>query len=338
MSLLHRPLLHFVAGGALLFLATRALRGDASGPAASPSPPVVVTAADVAQLRTAYTNETGLTPSAADEAALVEDAIAEELLFREALARGLDRNDRSVRSWLVEQMRILSDEPEAGDDELYARALALGLDRQDLVVRRILIHKVRLLAARVDEHEATDDELRAWYTRASDVTLPERVSLWHVFLRADERDPAAVAHAEQRLAALRERRPAPRDAVAEGDSFAMPSHLVAQSAAQLTKVFGARFAEQVLASPAGTWSGPFASPYGLHLVFVAERAPGARPPFADVRGRVLESWREEQRAERLATLLRTLRARQPLEIESDAWRAARARTSPTTAAPREAAS
>jgi hypothetical protein len=331
LRLRHAPLLHFVTGGALLFVLTHAVRSDDATTSAT-RPPVVVTAADVTQLRNSYVAETGLQPSDSDEAALVDAAIDEELLYREAVARGLDRNDRSVRTWLVEQMQILSDgaptSHDAGapvsDEELYQRALELGLDRHDLVVRRILIHKVKLLAGRVPDDAASDVELRDWYTAHAAEALPERVSFWHVFLAADARDPSAVQHAEQELAALRERRPAPREAVRSGDSFPMSPHLVAQSPAQLDKLFGASFADQLLASPPGTWSGPFASPYGLHLVFVESRIAGTPPAFEDVRGRVLESWREAERTKRLKSLLRELRGRYPLSIESPAWQEQRA--------------
>src|SRR5258705_7364178 len=146
MRWLRAPLVHFVAGGAALFAA---IHGTSPGrPGAEP---VVVTAADVARLRTDYTRDTGLEPSRDDEAALVDKAVREEVLFREALARGLDRNDRSVRNWLVEQMRVLSDDTREDPEHLYAHARTLGLDRTDLVVRRILVQKIRLLAARTDE-------------------------------------------------------------------------------------------------------------------------------------------------------------------------------------------
>ena len=77
----------------------------------------------------------------------------------------------------------------------------------------------------------------------------------------------------------------------------MPAHLVGQSQPQLDKgLWRGRSREQVLASPVGEWSGPFASPYGLHLVSVESRESGTPPPlFDDVRGRVLESWREAER-------------------------------------------
>src|SRR5262252_3403533 len=99
MRWLRAPLVHFVAGGFALFCAMHRWPLAAGTP---PAAPVVLTADDVERLRTDYTRDTGLEPSAADEAALVEKAVEEELLFREALARGLDQHDRSVRNWLVE--------------------------------------------------------------------------------------------------------------------------------------------------------------------------------------------------------------------------------------------
>ena len=319
MRWLRFPLFHFLAGGAVLFwLARSTVPAASAGPS---SAPIVVTAADVAQLRTAYSQETGLAPAPADEVALIDKAIDEELLFREAVARGLDRNDRSVRSWLIEQMRVLSDGAGSDEDALYARARALQLDRKDLVVRRILVQKMRLLASRVGEEDVDDDMLRAFYARhQADYQLPERASVWHVFLASPRHGEGADGTGEQRLAELRSGPTDPRIAVRRGDPFPLPPHLVGQSRQQLEKVFGAGFADQVMRGPVGSWLGPLASPYGVHLVWIEDRTSSAPPPFDSVRGRVLESWREERRAERLAQLIRELRTRYPLRIDSTAWR------------------
>src|SRR5262249_3652597 len=151
------PLFHFLAGGAVLFTLVHAPRPAAlSGSRGASVDPVVITAADVARMRAAYTGETGLQPKAADEVALIEKAVEEELLYREAVARGLDRNDRSVRNWLIEQMRGLADDDASDEETLYAQARALELDRKDLVVRRILVQKMRLLASRTGEQDADD--------------------------------------------------------------------------------------------------------------------------------------------------------------------------------------
>lgn len=311
------PLFHFLAGGAALFwFVHRGLPAAPNGPS-----PIVVTAADVAQLRTDYARETGLQPTAADEVALVDKAVEEELLFREAVAHGLDRNDRSVRNWLIEQMRVLADDPDGDAEDLYARARALELDRKDLVVRRILVQKMRLLASRAGEQDVADDDLRAFFAQhQAEYQLPERVSLWQVFFGSQRQGEDAQREAELLLAELPGR---PTDAAAtarRGDPFPLPAHLIAQSRPQLAKVFGTSFADQVMRGQSGTWIGPLRSPYGVHLVWIDDQERGTTPSFESVRGRVLESWHEARRAERLAHLIRELETRYPLRVESTAWR------------------
>src|SRR5262245_38138587 len=103
-KLLRAPLLHFLVGGAVLFRLSDGPSPFSATPHLPPAEPIVLTAADVERLRDDYTRETGLAATADDEVALIDKTIAEELLFREAVSRGLDRNDRSVRTWLIEQM------------------------------------------------------------------------------------------------------------------------------------------------------------------------------------------------------------------------------------------
>lgn len=296
------PLVHFLAGGAALFWLFHAR------PPERPAP-IVVTATDVERLRLDYTRETGLPATSADEAALVDRTIEDELLFREAVARGLDRNDRSVRNWLVEQMRVLTDD--AGDaDRLYARARELGLDRTDLVVRRILVQKMRLLASRTGERRPTDAELADFYAaHREEYRPPDRVTFWQVFARRSDEAQLVRARAD-----------APEAAVRHGDSFAVPPHVIAYSAAQVEKVFGAEIAAAVMREATHTWIGPLPSPYGVHLVWIEAREPGTPPPLAAVRERLVERWQDEQRAVRVGALLHDLARRYPLEVESAAWR------------------
>jgi hypothetical protein len=304
MRWLRAPFVHFLAGGAAVFLVVHGRSGERPAP-------IVVSAGDVDRLRLDYTRETGLEPTANDEAALVDKAIQEEVLFREAVARGLDRYDRSVRGWLVEQMRVLADDANADADRLYERAQALGLEQTDLVVRRILVQKMRLLAARTGERTPSEAELEAFYAAHRDeYRPPDRVSFWHVFVR---RGTEAAALLE------RVRGDAPEDAVRHGDSFAVPPHVIAQSRSQVEKVFGAELAATVERAEIGTWIGPVPSPYGLHLVWVEGREPGTAPPLAAVHDRVIQRWQDEDRSRRVAALLRELERRYPLRVESAAW-------------------
>ncbi len=88
MSFAKRPALHFVLIGTALYLLGRQQ---------SPPATLALSAARVAQLRADLTRQTGAPPSAEQEAALVAHELDQEILYREALARGLDRGDPSIR-------------------------------------------------------------------------------------------------------------------------------------------------------------------------------------------------------------------------------------------------
>jgi peptidyl-prolyl cis-trans isomerase C len=320
MRCLRSPLFHFLAGGAVLFVLAHATRPSGGGGLRPSIDPVVITADEVAQMRVAYTRETGLQPTAADEVALIEKTVEEELLYREALARGLDRNDRSIRNWLIEQMRGLADDHNGDEESLYAQARALELDRKDLVVRRIMVQKFRLLASRAGEQDAGDDELHAFYAEhQADYRQPDRVSLWHVFLGSRAHGDGARLEAEQLVTALRARPMDPAVVARRSAPFPFPPHLTSQSRPQLERVFGPTLAAEIMRGAVRVWTGPLQSPYGVHLVWIESHEPGAIPPFEAVRGQVLEAWHAERRAQRLAQLIRELETRAALHIDSAAW-------------------
>ena len=121
MRWLRAPLLHFLVGGAVALrwscAARRAAARRRRRPRSSSRPRRRAAARRLHPRDRPASRRRPTRPRSSSK------AIEEELLFREALARGLDRNDRSVRNWLVEQMRVLSDDTHATTaDALYARA------------------------------------------------------------------------------------------------------------------------------------------------------------------------------------------------------------------------
>src|SRR5205823_5017747 len=153
------PALHFLAMGVALFTLERvAVPRRPPGPPPPPAAPLL-TPDRLAQLRTDFTRQAGVPPTADEEQALAAEAIDDEILYREALARGLDRDDRSIRYRLAEKMRFVADGPEddGNEERFYRDALALNLDREDLFVRRILTTKMRLLAERDAADPAPDE-------------------------------------------------------------------------------------------------------------------------------------------------------------------------------------
>ena len=106
----------------------------------------------------------------------------------------------------------------------------------------------------------------------------------------------------------------PAAAAQLGDPFVRGAELTLTAPAQVEAVFGAEFAAAVGNLPERTWSGPLRSPYGLHVVWIAERIAAAPPPFAAVRSRVLHALLNERRESRLQAALQALRARYDVRI------------------------
>jgi hypothetical protein len=308
-----RSLIHFLVIGATLFALQRAwLRSDAAHEASRSTParrePIVITLADIEELRADFTQRTGFAPTAADQAALVETAITDELLYREALARGLDRGDRSIRARLVEKMRFLSDAEHASPEALYEDALALGLDREDVVIRRLLIEKMRLVISVLDATPLTDADLEDHLARHRDRYLkPPRVTLWHVFLSADRHGDSLASAARALAAGLRADPGGPASAVERGDPFPLGQRFTRSSEHDLEKLFGSTFASAVMGLEPATWSQPIRSAYGLHLVWLEERTPPVAPPLDQVRRQVEQALRAERRQQRLDRELARLR-------------------------------
>ena len=119
--LLREPLFHFLALGGLIFVLFTAV----SGPAPAPANTIVIGPERIEQLAKGYQAVWRRSPTADELSAIIDDAIREEVYYREALALGLDSNDTIVRRRLRQKMEFLTDsgaeilEPVAGELEAH---------------------------------------------------------------------------------------------------------------------------------------------------------------------------------------------------------------------------
>ncbi len=265
--LLREPLLHFAGLGLALAIAHAWL--------APPPARQITLSDDVLQgLRRDHQRRAGALPSPEEEAGLVRRFVDDEVLYREALALGLDRGDVIVRRRLVQKMRFL-------------------LDRQ-------------LPAAEPDaaQLEAFRRRYRERYVR------PAGVAIRHVFV-SRERYGDGVARAAVELAVALRNGAAPAGL---GDPFIRGAVLSLRPQAALAAIFGPGFAAAVMALPVGEWSPPLESRYGMHLVRVDERREAADPPLAEVRAALERDWRAERAAAEDAAALARLRAQYDVEV------------------------
>lgn len=97
--LLRDPLAVFLAAGLALFAAYWALGRQGNH--------IEVSAAVQQGLAADYQLMTGRTPDAKQKQKLVDDYVADEILFREAVARGMHLTDRTTKARLVDRLRFL---------------------------------------------------------------------------------------------------------------------------------------------------------------------------------------------------------------------------------------
>jgi parvulin-like peptidyl-prolyl isomerase len=310
-----RPLFQFLLLGSLIFAADRWLLDHGDPPARTV---IEISADQLAAFRRSALASSGRLPDEAELRALIDAEVAEEMLYREALALDLPRRDEVVRRRLVRNMRFLRPEDERSDDALFQEALGLGMEQSDLVARRRLIQRMRLaIEALGRATEPTETELAAYLARHPErFSSPPRASFSHVFVDPARRGRSAEAEARELLAGLR----AAGDGASTGtgaglgDPFLVPRDDALHSERELAKLYGPDFARSVMDLAPGRWEGPLPSSHGLHLVRVRERRPGAPISLASVRGEVRYALLAERGEQALGRAIDELRRRYQVRI------------------------
>ena len=98
------PLVHFLGIGALLFGLFALLNDDASSIDANR---IEITASNVERLREVWSKQWNRQPTETELKGLINSHIREEVLYREGLALGLDKNDTIIRRRLAQKMEFL---------------------------------------------------------------------------------------------------------------------------------------------------------------------------------------------------------------------------------------
>ena len=268
---LREPLVHFIVLGVAVFGVYRWVAPPA------PSRQIVLSESVIRGLRQDHLRRNGALPTAEEEAALVRRFVDGEVLYREALALGLDRGDIIVRRRLVQKMEFLTEDLEPVP-------------------------------------EPTDAELQAYLDAHRDhYAVAARVTLTHVFTSSDRHG----AESEAIAAALREQLLAGGDPSSLGDPFLRGREFPQHTERELAAIFGAAFAARVMALPVGGWSEPLRSSYGLHVVQVSDHRRGHEPSVSEVRTTLRQDWREERRDQASRAALDRLRRRYDIRIEGD---------------------
>jgi len=244
-------------------------------------------------------------PNRASKSIVVSEALVDQLA-REYEARWTRKaSDRELDALVEAHVR---------DEILYREGMALGLDRDDELIRRRVRQKFEVIAEEESARSMPSDaDLEAYLTaNAGRFIAPAKVSFEQIFFDAHG-TPADLERAidEARRALARGADPARL-----GQASMLPGRVEATAQPLVARDFGAEFARQLEAAPLGQWSGPIRSAFGAHLVRVTAREPAARPELDAVRQAVARDWEGERRESARDENYRKLRARYTVVIEA----------------------
>lgn len=252
------PLLQFLVAGALLFAAYRMLHPEAYRP--TDDNRIEVTADDLRQLEIAWTAQWRRPPSPDEMRGLVDARVREEILYREALALGLEQGDAIVKRRLAQKMEFLASDASAVPDPSAA-------------------------------------ELRAWYASYGHHFADSgRRSFRHIYFSTDLRGSQAREDAARAFTQLAGKAAESTFVTKIGDSFMFQDQYADREPQQIASIFGSAFAAVVDKMQPGSWQGPVESGLGWHLVLVTSVTPGRVPSYDEVEPQIKAAWLDEQRA------------------------------------------
>ena len=271
---LREPALQFLLIGTGLFLAYGWLHGRASFSRDT----IVITEGRIEQLAAGFAGLHRRPPTREELDGMVQDAVREEILYREAMALHLDADDVIVRRHLAQKLQFVSEDT----------------------------HPVP---------EPTQAQLRDFLAQHPQQFQAERgYSFTQVFLNPQRHGSQLQADAQRLLAALRT---APDDAalVKGGDPFLLDSHFERLPAGETARLFGADFEKALRTIATGQWQGPVTSSLGTHLVLLRLRDEPAPPQLADIQAEVRRAWMNEQRELANARFYAELRRRYDVKVQ-----------------------
>ncbi|MGE0820604.1 MAG: peptidylprolyl isomerase [Candidatus Binatia bacterium] len=209
------------------------------------------------------------------------------------------------------------------EEVLYREALALGLDKDDYVIRRRLVQKAEFLAqgfaeATIDLGEETLQQFFA--THQEDYVVAPFITFTHIFFDAEQRGwDAARREATVTVRQLNSHKATFADAPQYGDRFPYYINYVERTQEYVTTHFGTEMTRILfsLEPRDNHWYGPFASQYGVHLVMVTMRRAARIPALQEIRERVTQDAQQSILRERTEAAITDMKKRYNIQVVLD---------------------
>lgn len=273
-KLLHEPLFHFLLIGLVFFFLFSQLNPNDE---TTDSKNIVITQAKVDAMTASFLKQRGRNPLAKEMQTLIENEIRDELLYREAIALGLDKDDGVIRRRLAQKMKYLF---------------------EDLAV----INK------------PSDEDLEKFLKEnASKFTLPGTLSFYQVYLdpkihkeNLDKETKKVWEHLK--IISL-------ENAFSLGDRSLLAYRFSKRRENDVINSFGERFSKKLFKAPINSWQGPFESAYGMHFVYIDSKVEAVLPELTQVRDNVSEAYKRKKVSEANEIFYKSLKNRYKIKVD-----------------------
>jgi parvulin-like peptidyl-prolyl cis-trans isomerase-like protein len=268
---LGEPMLHFLLIGIALFIAYRWV-----SPADSGGRRIVITQGVVDDLVTQHVAARGREPSTDELNHLIESYVRDEILYREGVR--------------------------------------LGLEREDIVVKRRVRQKIEMIAEEdASTRPPSDADLSAYLTAHQEGFVQPAILTFEQVFIGGPTSGRAVVHA---VALTREALRKGTDSEKLGTPTLLPHRMTRTPVDLVARTFGASFAAALEKVPVDEWVGPIDSSFGMHCVRVSDRTPAVAPQLAALRDHVVREWENERRQRARNDAYTKMRSEYQVSIET----------------------
>ncbi|MEH6822633.1 MAG: peptidyl-prolyl cis-trans isomerase [Motiliproteus sp.] len=283
MKFLREPLLHFlVLGGALFAVnAWRASPDPQQAPKASAvSHRLELSAATVNGLIENWQKTRFRSPTDAELNGLIDSRVQQEILYREALSFGLDKDDTIIRRRLAQKMEFLAE----------------GL---------------------IDQGEPSQAQLQAYLdSHPVSFQVPPSIRFQQIYFSPAQHQQSLAVDMRSAMTAL-DNNPG-IDPATLGDRLLTELPRESMTEQQLASRFGPQFAAEFFSTEQGRWQGPLRSALGMHLVKIEQRDLARVPALTEVADRVREALLRERRLGAAKTYYQAVRDKYQVVVEPPA--------------------
>jgi len=237
---------------------------------------------------------------------LIDDQLLAQFMQRQAKSFKPEDALKTIQGLsAIERQRLI--ENYVKGEVLYREALALNLERDDQIIRRRLMQKMDYLAQGFYDEKPplTEADLRAYYdSNREDYKKVATATFTHVFIASGKKLTweQGEAQAIKLLKDLNAGQVPFENSGLYGERFLYNRNYVNRDDDEIGSHFGADFQKEMFSldvltpSNSFAWQGPLKSNYGWHLVLVTRRTPMYVPDFQDVSAIVLaDAQRQDQR-------------------------------------------